>query len=1550
MSRQSKRSIWLGWGFAAVALFGLTDCAQRKGTVDRTQHNIMFKGDLDGEWYFRMTVTEAPFNTGYTMLGDSGKLERGVFEVQEKNLYFFRTYEFIEGGETKGQKPDTDLPYVDSAGLGVGTVRPDPDGRPVACDRKADSVQFCRDQTRDDVALCGLAKDFEAFEGLDATSPVCVHPTLFVYRGAPLAAWPIESHFDIIYDYNPTTGERKNIRLENDSDRMWFERSFMRVDWSRPQVESYEMLSMFHFFNGIADEPVFRDLTSVQFYSVYEGEADAPEHQPVLRVNVPCESDADCDGPAHCAAGRCDRDYMDFSTKHILEPPLTYYEDWDEYVPLCFFVPSYAGGFYECTSEEIRIRSSFLKVDPKDDYVPVDFDDKRLQEFGFFRAERQHYDVEQGSTYSGTYRKAALHRIWEHYKDADGNLLDPSERTPKPVVYYMNQGYDRRLAPQAVELARAWSQPLEEVVRFYQAESTERMFIVCENSNAEAQAAILDIFKEFHADWATLLTDAETDEPRDLLVDDITNSAQSEALLGAIAARVGGHTLVDAANKAFPGYDDHCLDMDQPKRTGDLRYNLLWAVDSPTQAPLYGYGPPSMDPLTGQIINANAYNYSAAMELGAARALMTIEEMLGVMNYRDIMDPNFVQIPVKHTWSQAGRERSNLSDAEAEARAAQMVDPDVAEAVSAMGIEPADQNWAQARLNRIAADPALERELVDDSIRLLFRDVNVGSGTALSDRDLHRMSPRVFANHAAFMNRAKRKIEAAKRTLYLDEFADSAILGLVREYGYRYDAETCGAVAKRHEAEGLMFDLSVFEQVGGRCNVLNAQNAEGWVCHSLCDEASIAAGRVNEVGETCAPCDDVAGNGIVDCKDFYHWVNECTAAKLVEQLRQLIWRTEGIDPYLYYGPDALWEDVSRPDVARTQTALREILDDLRARFRVELLQQIFKSVALHEVGHTLGLRHNFEASTDALNYPEQWWGLRMKPSSENPGQYEDANWDGQTWIRETSSQAYQKMRQLQTSSIMDYGAKFNDYFEGLGHYDRAAIKYGYGDLVEVFEQAPDLSGLTKYARDPRTDQPSNYGLDFSSGDDVEDLFKIVHFTELPNAFGGTAPIYARKNVLRDRVGDDEQRVPYRFCSDELAYQTPTCLPNDAGADPFEITINALDDYEQYWLFAGYGRDSVLFDPENYYERVRSQFGIAARQYHVWAIQYAHYNRDGWWQRNFPDEPAWEQNRNGGLAGSLAATEMFNALAAALARPEPNYYGWSVKRGAYEQVTDWNRTDLRDFFNLAEDQGARPLYAGYAYDGYLPTPDRAGAIYDRLAAFEVLTDPSTNFVGLDEQADTRTYLVNAYTMFPEPTLRLLGGLMTNQVQSYGWCVYQDPAHPNPTGPPTDIVVRNFLENLDCPAGYAPVFPEPLDYTFPTTKFRMPMLAAYYGMSMLINNYDRSFMDVTRVFLRGDRHAIALPDDVEKVEFQNPLSGKIYVAYKTSSGDSTFDPAYFLVNRAAELFAQYPDLEELAERYPNSELEYMVGLLELVRGMHALYDYTNNIYGSASGSDE
>ena len=183
-----------------------------------------------------------------------------------------------------------------------------------------------------------------------------------------------------------------------------------------------------------------------------------------------------------------------------------------------------------------------------------------------------------------------------------------------------------------------------------------------------------------------------------------------------------------------------------------------------------------------------------------------------------------------------------------------------------------------------------------------------------------------------------------------------------------------------------------------------------------------------------------------------------------------------------------------------------------------LREEIFAAVAEHEVGHTLGLRHNFQGSYDSLNYPDSYWELReenLAPVEDIAGLF--------NLNRLTDRQREEGMRQLQYSSIMDYGFSWQSDLNGVGRYDEAAIIFGYTSHLAPLE---DCVSAPAESADP-TGAPSALRVTDSC---VQPMPGLVEIFKKDRAALGCA------GHLLDPPTPDEQR---------------------AGAPPFECPLPGL---------------------------------------------------------------------------------------------------------------------------------------------------------------------------------------------------------------------------------------------------------------------------------------------------------------------------------------------------------------------------------------------------------
>ena len=225
--------------------------------------------------------------------------------------------------------------------------------------------------------------------------------------GVIAAVYPIISHFDIRRDYNPTTGEESNVIVENGSDRPWNLREYFRVDWGTnlaTDAYDFDTLSLLGLYGGIKYEPL-------TYY-----------------INDPQDPDA-----PHFDSGN---GYFDVTNKAFAKPGLIDLSSFGwgiDSFPACYLDADFAGGtapYGNCNPVELTLRQSFRKV-VDNDFEPKDWDGWRFQAYGAFYEDRYGYDRNYGMVDKKRYRMIDRYNIWErsHY------YQNPEEMTGEVKCY-----------------------------------------------------------------------------------------------------------------------------------------------------------------------------------------------------------------------------------------------------------------------------------------------------------------------------------------------------------------------------------------------------------------------------------------------------------------------------------------------------------------------------------------------------------------------------------------------------------------------------------------------------------------------------------------------------------------------------------------------------------------------------------------------------------------------------------------------------------------------------------------------------------------------------------------------------------------------------------------------------------------------------------------------------------------------------------------------------------------------------------------------------------
>ena len=363
---------------AALCYGRAVACTSQPHPVDQVQTNLVDKAIFEGEWW-------------YSQHGDRREVRRS------RDLQLGRRVRAVRGLDVDRLRHRLQPRRPRSARLADVFV---PDRAHSLGDRRALPVR---------VPLVRA--------GRRAATPTRRSPD---YRGEPLAVFKIVDHVDVRKDYNTVTGEKTNVTLENTSDRLWYERQYVRVDWSENLITDFSA----------------NDAQANELFTQFEREPtpffiqDGVERlsglvQAAVRARGPDEKD-------YRFADEWPKDqrdkihYMSFVTKEVWSPGdgcLT------------------AGG--TCASASVTMRNAFLRVPPKHEYAVATMTNREFDHFGIFRS----HQVDVRARRRGRRDRAhVLHhrravrrerRVRHQANICVGGLTDRPRRDRLPVVLHV---------------------------------------------------------------------------------------------------------------------------------------------------------------------------------------------------------------------------------------------------------------------------------------------------------------------------------------------------------------------------------------------------------------------------------------------------------------------------------------------------------------------------------------------------------------------------------------------------------------------------------------------------------------------------------------------------------------------------------------------------------------------------------------------------------------------------------------------------------------------------------------------------------------------------------------------------------------------------------------------------------------------------------------------------------------------------------------------------------------------------------------------------------
>jgi hypothetical protein len=871
-----------------------------------------------------------------------------------------------------------------------------------------------------------------AYEQIEGTDGKGKRPGLSGKNEGQIAyMYRIESHFDVRRDFNAQTGEESNVVVENTQDRPWFEREQMRVDFSQNLISTaYDLdtLSMMGLYGGVTYSPL-------SYYVSDPNNFDAPHFEQ-------------------------NQGYFDITNKALATPQLI--NAFGSQFPACMLPSEFSGGTANgganCSPSEITIRQSFKRVDVND-YEPYDQDGIQFRAYGAFTEDRKGYSRNYGLTDNNWHRFVSRYDIWarnHYYKDPvkmTGEVACYTDKTPfgaDPNRDADNNGTEDECeavtAATGVEGSKCdkFSQKctlpyqLREqvpVVWYVTANSSQDYFDGTANATHEwdvamrvagqsAKYAECKSFGGADCEKYAVYT-GQQDENDDAIslahdVDACRHSGKAKAECDGVADNLGAQRKLSAGVIAVAKLPEAVVLCHSPVEASDpevcgeakstdangkvtARARLPKGITSAQCVGLFRNGAKSDK---DRETLATCYN-STVVRLGDLRYHV-------VHNIENPQDPS--------SWG---------------------IMTDAADPLTGRKVAGAMNIWTH--INDIWSQGLV------DQLRYIKKELktsDVTEGTNVRDWAAAAQSLRSGGFQTFDKDQLATRIGAAAG-MDVKSAADMPKFTAAEIASARDAIRTISEV--RGDAAAVSYNRPIYEarraaaansQLDARLTTPMMQSYAGFGSAG----ATAKGGRVEYSGALQKFASPLQMQHPSFARDFERMKQNALAERGACMLNM-----EAPAPFSVAAMademEAKFGKFNEADDAPTKSA--------RAQRMVKYLaQKVHYAVIVHEMGHSIGLRHNFVSSYNSLSYRPQYWQLRTKNGAvkdECTNLSDGAKCVGPRYFDPVTKEESDGLIQMwMQSSTMDYAGEFTQDLIGLGSYDFSAARAFYGNTMSVY--------------------------------------------------------------------------------------------------------------------------------------------------------------------------------------------------------------------------------------------------------------------------------------------------------------------------------------------------------------------------------------------------------------------------------------------------------------------------------------------------------------------